>query len=352
MSVFVFSLWVAFSVKLLSSPPDLQTFLQDQIGLSQKDLQEMEQGKILTKRLDTEKESEVAIFGIMHLGVPVDFFIEKYRDIGTFMKADQVVGIGVFDNPPQLANLRSLTLDPGDILAIQECKVGDCHIKLPAAVIERFGREVDWSKPDSPDRATEMTRQMLLDYVKAYSIGGDAALGQYDDQEHPLRLADEFHELLHESRYLYEYVPEMHEYLESFPRAELPNAENVIYWSEKKYEKLRPILSLNHVTIFKRPQGDIKTLIASKQIYASHYFEASLEIAALVEENEVADGSGFYLLYLNRSRIDTLRKNVPLGMKHTIISEILNKVDQELKSTKTRIETLYQEENSPARKDQ
>ena len=343
MNIVAFLLCCALATNVYALPTDLQTFLRDQVELSEKDLQKLKQEGVLTKLLDPDKKPEVAVFGIMHVDVAADFFVDKYRDIETFMKSDRAVEVGTFTDPPGLSNLDALTLDSSDLQAIMECKVGDCNMKLPASVIERFRQEIDWSEPDCQKRATELIKQMLADYVRAYLIGGDAAMGQYDDQEYPLRLADEFHELLQESRYLYEYVPELHEYLEFYPRIKLPNVENFIYWSEKKYDKLRPIVSINHITIFRRSQGKIKTLIASKQIYASHYFEASLELAALVEEKDVADSSGFFLIYFNRSRIDTLRKSVPPGMKHTIRGEILNEVGQEMKLIKSRIEYLYRE---------
>jgi hypothetical protein len=43
-------------------------------------------------------------------------------------------------------------------------------------------------------------------------------------------------------------------------------------------------------------------VIASKQIWASHYYDGSLGITVLVDANP-----GTYLVYLNRSRIDLLR---------------------------------------------
>jgi hypothetical protein len=347
MKYLVLLLCGVFATNVYALSTDLRTFLRDRVELSEKELQQLEHGRVLTKLLDSEKKPEVAVFGVMHVDVPVDFFVEKYRDIETFMRSVQIIGIGKFDNPPQLNNLRKLTLDPDELLAIKECKVGDCKMKLPASVIERFGQELDWSNPNCQEKATELVKQMLFEYVKIYLAGGNRAMGQYDDQKYPLRLADEFHELLQESSYLYDYVPEFHEYLENYPQGKRSDVEDFIYWSEKKYEKLRPIVSLNHVTIFRRPQGRIKDLIASKQIYASHYFEASFELAALVKDDGDTASSGFYLLYLNRSRIDTLRKNIPSGMKHTIRSEILSKVDQELKSIKAGIENLYQYEKLP-----
>jgi hypothetical protein len=46
--------------------------------------------------------------------------------------------------------------------------------------------------------------------------------------------------------------------------------------------------------------------MASKQIYASHYFESSLGLTVTVEVEESPNPT-FYLLYFNRSRSDGLR---------------------------------------------
>ena len=47
------------------------------------------------------------------------------------------------------------------------------------------------------------------------------------------------------------------------------------------------------------------TLIASKQIYANHYFEASLGLTVALAAGQGPSPS-FYLLYFNRSRSDAL----------------------------------------------
>jgi hypothetical protein len=284
----------------------------------------------------------------MHLEVPAEFLVEQYRDIGTFMRANQAAQIGTFDNPARLEDLRGLTLEASDIQAIRECEVGDCDLKMPATVLDRLHREVDWSKSDFQQRVEAAVGQMLVDYVTAYRAGGTAAMGQYDDQQYPLRMADEFRELLGESRWLYEFAPEFQNYLERYPLASLQDVDDFLVWTKVKYEKIRPIVSVAHSTIYKRSQGKVRTWIASKQIYASHYFEASLELSALVEEAEGAERPGIFLLYLNRSRLDTLRRSGFVGKKHTVRSELLKKVDQEMKSTKVMIETLYREVSSPA----
>ena len=112
--------------------------------------------------------------------------------------------------------------------------------------------------------------------------------------------------MLEESRFLTDYAPEFHNYLEEFPNSTSPNVEDFIYWSKEKYG-LKSVVSITHVAIYKRTRGNrTEVLVASKQLYASHYFDASLGLTAFVEGNERA-ASGSYLLYLNRSRIGALR---------------------------------------------
>jgi len=77
-----------------------------------------------------------------------------------------------------------------------------------------------------------------------------------------------------------------------------------VYWSKEKFG-IQPVVSMTHVTIYPRRHGSAnEVLIASKQLYASHYFESSLAFTMMIPRE---GGDGCYLLYLNRSRTDTLR---------------------------------------------
>jgi len=257
-----------------------------------------------------------------------------------------VVEFGVFNSPPRVSDLRDFSLDSSDLVAIRECKVGDCDIKLPATAIERVAQEVNWQSPEGEKQVTEMFKHMLVDYVGAYQMGGNAALGQYDDQKYPLRIADEFHELLEESGYFLDSVPEVHAYLDSFPQANVPGAVSLISWSKRQYEKLRPIVCLNHVVWFPVHEGAMRGVIASKQLYASHYFEASLELTAVIDDDQVEETAGMYVVYVNRSRLDALRRSAPPGMKDRMKHGLRDKVDQEMTSIKSRLEALGQHGHS------
>ena len=87
-------------------------------------------------------------------------------------------------------------------------------------------------------------------------------------------------------------------------KAGLQLLEDTLVWSKIKFG-LKPVIAINHIPIYKR-NSDVgpQVLIASKQIYANHYFNASLALTAFVR---VADApNSAYLVYENRSRADGL----------------------------------------------
>lgn len=317
-----------------SSRESAQDFLRKYLNASDAEIASLEQGGTVTRLPATSEPREIATLGAVLVNATKATYLSRFRDIVNFKKSSNVLQVGVFHNPARLDDLRGLTLDEADIELMRTCRAGNCGVKLPAKVIERLQKEIDWSASDYRPRVEQLLKQSLLEYVVQYQKGGNAALGEYSDQPYPLRIADEFRGILKESTFLSDYAPEFHRYLEQYPKAQLAGVENFIYWSKEKFG-LRPVISLTHVTIYSRNQGKGSVLIASKQIYASHYFEASLGLTALVDK---PGGSGFYLTYLNRSRADALRGSLA-GMKRSLISrELLSGTESNLQMVKRRIE--------------
>jgi len=62
---------------------------------------------------------------------------------------------------------------------------------------------------------------------------------------------------------------------------------------------MKALVNVLHVTFYRASPS--VTVIATKQIWASHYYDGSLGITVLVDASP-----GTYLVYLNRSRIDLL----------------------------------------------
>lgn len=314
-------------------------FLQKYLKFSRKDLLTMEQGKVVVKVFDVSNvENEVGAFGVVRLNIPKEFLVEKFRDIVTFTESPEVKEIGKFSNPARQEDIQGLTLDSEDLSALKNCKPGDCKVKMDAVMMERFQKEVDWSAPDYKERATALMQQTLVDYVNAYLELGDAAMGEYHDQENPLCLASAFRELLRNSSYLFEYVPELCTYLQEFPKGQLPNVENFIYWSKEQFG-LKPVINLFHVTIYTRKQnGSTDIFITSKQIYASHYFETSLGFTAFVDEIGGKWPLDSYLMYLNRSRFDQLRGALKGLIVAVAKDKVYNGVKKYFQQVKERLE--------------
>jgi hypothetical protein len=324
--------------KAQNLPDRFQNLLQKQLNVSEANLLSLERGEPLTKLLPTKVKKEVAAIGIVRVNAPSELFLNKFRNIAEFKKSAAVLQIGKFSNPPRLADLKELTLDACCLEAIKNCTIGNCDMKLSAEMMARFHQEFNPSVTAYQERANAVFRSMLFEYVKSYLQTGNAALIEYRDGKDAVRLADESLSLLQQLQFLADFAPDFYHYLKDFPNASSPDIEDFIYWSKEKFG-LKPVVSLTHVIIYKRTIGNgTEVLIASKQIYANHYFEGSLGLTAFVEGNQGSAASGSYLIYLNRSRADALQGWF-LGVKRSIISSrVRDGLTRNLKLVKKRLE--------------
>src|SRR5678816_3951069 len=93
-------------------------------------------------------------------------FLRSYRDSMLQKSNAAILEIGRFGPEPALADIEGLTLEAKDIEDLKECVVGDCQVKLSAAMIERFRNEIDWAAPDYAVKVTNLFKQMLFEYVR------------------------------------------------------------------------------------------------------------------------------------------------------------------------------------------
>ncbi len=315
-------------------------FLGKYVRLSDAEMIAMGRGEVVSKLVSATNKRELAVFGVVRLAIPNDFFTTKIRDIVDYKKNAGVLQIGKFSDPPRQSDLAGLTIDADDLKELTTCTVGDCGVRMTAAQIERFRTEVDWKRKDSYARGSALARQILFQYVTAYLAGGDSALAVYQDKKRALSLADEFRSLVAASPYLAEYVPEYQTYLEQFPAGQLKKVENFIYWSKEKFG-LKPVITITHMTIYTVTRNGVTyVLVGSKQLYASRYFDSSFALTVFVQEP--GDGRhDSYLMYLNRSRTAQLGGFLG-GLKRSIIEgKMLGGVKKTLQQTKDRLEAEY-----------
>lgn len=287
-------------------PASLLRFLRDGIGLDSAQIAAALRGEPVVKVLETgAQRRDVAIFGIVTSAVPREDFTRRARDFAQALRAPTRTRFGIFGTPAGEADVRDVVVTPRDVQDMKDCKPGDCVAKLPATDMQRIRAEMNWSAPPAELQAqmTAYARRRLIEYVTDYRTRGDAAMAVYDDRRTAnVRSSDAFAALLAESPYVYQNVPSLRAYLTAYPRDTLAGAAEVIFWSEDALPRLRPILSVTHQVVYTPVEWPEMTVVAAKQIYANHYFEAAVELTGVISRAE----GGSYQLVLRRYRFDNL----------------------------------------------
>jgi len=296
--------------------------LRQELGFSAADVRALDAGAAVIRSLDTRVREELAHVGVVYIGAPTQRFIERFRDIERFESGPGIPQIGRFGRPPRPEDLAPLTLPAKDVASLENCRPGDCGVKLSAAAIERFRTDVDWTSPNAAGQANAVAREMLLDLVRAYQADGNAALGHYDDGGEPLLVAEQFRALLASGDPLPAPVPALIAYLDDYPRGRPAGVEDFFYWAVVDFG-LKPTLRVNHVTIYPLAAGlpsGARYAIAIKQLYASHYFHTTLELRFLIDDDRRAGRGGFYLVSITRSRNDGMT-----GLKGLFLRPIISR---------------------------
>jgi hypothetical protein len=301
----VSSLNVAKETEAQTPPREPHHFLRTHVGFTDEEFRILDRGDVVSKVLGTSEQHEVAVLGIVWIDAPMNDFVRWQKDIERFERGDAVEAIRKIGTPPRLEDFDGLSAPAEDLEDLRECRVGDCEVKVTEEALARIQSEVDWSAPDAHEQANRLIRQMFFEFTKEYIRDGDGALGAYRDKKRPTFLEKEFDGLLEQSPYLVEYLPELHAYLDDYPRSELEGAESFLYWSKVRFG-LKPMVRLNHVVIYPFGRVGKDVAIASKMLYASHYFFSALELKFLVQDTAHLDREGYYLISLNRSRSDGL----------------------------------------------
>ena len=95
-------------------------------------------------------------------------------------------------------------------------------------------------------------------------------------------------------------------------------------------------ISVYHLTVWRDPTDSNRAAVASKQIYASHYFRAGLDLVALVDAP--SPRGGFYLIDLYRARIDPPTGTLAGVLLGKIHAGIERGVAERLRTAKERTE--------------
>jgi hypothetical protein len=313
-------------------PPRLGDYVSRHVKLTAAQHQQMLAGQPVTQLLDADPSREVAVFGAVWIKAPVQRYVAAAKDIERFESGANFLVTKKISTPPRLEDFAALRLPPDDVADLKSCRVGACEMKLSEASLMQVRKEIDWSKPTAQADAERLARQLALNYVTGYLEGGNARLATYRDSSRPTFVGQEFASMIDRIPSLTEYLPDLKRYLLDFPKVTLPKSESFLYWQEAKFG-LKPTIRINHLTIVEEPTH---VAVASKMLYASHYFWTALELRVLVPD--AARGEGFWFVSINRSRSDGLSGFVGKLIRGKVRSEAEKGMQAVLALTKQRME--------------
>jgi hypothetical protein len=320
-----------------AAPASAPVFLRSVVSFTDADVASVDAGRVVAKQLPAADKAEIAAFGAVRVQADKVAALRRLREIEFVRRAPSVLESGWFSKPPKTADLEGLTLEDADVEAARKCRLGDCALKLASSAMDRIRTELAGPPAQAKPKATALVRQMLVEYVAAYQAGGIGALATYNDKDKPQEAPAEFRKLLAASPFLVDYVPEFHRYVEEYPRARLDGTEDLFYWTKDKFGP-KPTISVYHLTLWQDPRNPARTVVCSKRIYASHYFQSGLDLVALVDAP--AGQKGFYLMDLHRVRIDP-----PTGMlSGVLLGKIRGGIETAVTERLTTAKTLAEKE--------
>lgn len=282
---------------------DPLTFFRPSVVISAEDRRQLDRGEVIA-RLAPAGDREVAVFAAVPVRVDGDRLVAWMRRIEVLKKSAYVEAIGRFSDPPSVQDLEGLTLEDDELQKIQDCRRGRCGLKLAETEMIQLQRAAAGAGADWKAAVQQAFRRLVLQRVETYLAKGHAALPPYEDREDRVWPATRFSLLIGHSPFLTERVPRFAEHLSRFPDTQSPDVESFVYWSKERLGS-RPFVSVTHVSIL-RGGADTRlpdALIAAKDVFATHYVDASLGLTAILRG---APGGPNYLCYLNRSEVDLL----------------------------------------------
>lgn len=321
------------SILSSSSPPTVRELLGRVAQFDDASWAAVERGGSVARVLDTDSR-EIAVAGAVRIAGPRGAFVERYRDIEHLKRSSVVLEAARFSTPPAPADLARAPFEDRS-LDLRACRSGDCQVRLSAAAVERFQREVDWSGPEWRHQSAALWRDVLASYARAYLEKGRPALPEYVNKSEPLSVASELGLLLQDYAFVAEYSPEFSAWLQTLGPGVPPGAEGMLYWTKEDFG-IRPVLRISHQVIYASRRGPPATWIAVNQVYADHYLDAAVTLTVAIDAND--GGRTFYMVSVSRARTRSLSGFLRRFVRGTVQRRSRDAMEKILASTKSAIE--------------
>jgi hypothetical protein len=310
---------LALGCALVFAQPQPSTFFKNRIGLSDGEIQQIGQGQVVTKVLDTGSKYGMLVFGAVYVNAPVPKFAAAYRNVNNLLKDKVYIAVQEFSQggkPPTLADFARLELPKKDVDEFKNCKPGDCDLQIfsGSAALQA---KVNWKSPDRYNQMNQLVREALVQGLTKYLSGGLQALGSYRDRENPLNLYEAMKEMVDRSFYIpKDKMPGIYSHVVDYPKGKMAGADDFFYWQNMDFGE-GPTIRVDHVTIFPGTYGPITSIVADKQLYATRYIRLALQMFYCVPDTQNPGKPGFYLIEMNDSQLPDFG-----GLKLSIVRRV------------------------------
>jgi hypothetical protein len=293
-------------------------FFQPSVTITPSERARLDNGSPISRVLQS-KGLEVGVLAAVPVNVDGDRLVAWQRRIEAMKKSPYVLAIRRFSNPPRIEDLANLELDNGDVSAIRSCRPQNCEIKLSTAEMKQLQQAEANAKGDPTAAVQQAYRQIVLDRVKQYLANGQ--IPPDDDHREEVQPSSRFALLLEHTPFLEERLPALAKDLKDYPSNEDPGVESFLYWSKERLAR-KAVISVTHVNIVRsRAPGLPDALIVDRDVFSSHYVDASLSVMALMRG---ATNKMNYLVYVNRTEVDVLHGMLAGMIRHEIQNHLKN----------------------------
>src|SRR5437667_11691084 len=95
----VLSLGLGFGATVACAQRQPETFFKNRIGLSDSDIQKMDQGQVVTKVLESgDKKYGILVLGGVYVNTTIEKFAASYRDVKGLLEDNVYLGVQPFNN--------------------------------------------------------------------------------------------------------------------------------------------------------------------------------------------------------------------------------------------------------------
>jgi hypothetical protein len=275
---------------LAAAASDPFAWLQPAVRIDSATRSRLDRGDVVVRVLPGV-DGELAVCAAARLDADAETLAAWTNAIAQLKKSPYVLMVRRFSDPPAIEDLEGLSLDEADVDALQDCRPGNCDLKLAGNDIPALRQAAVAAGPHWREAIQWEFKRMVLGRLAGYQTGGFASLPPYADRRKTVEPQVAFGLLVGHSPYLHSSV------------LAGGAVESFYYWSKEQYGAGKPVIGVTHVDIV-RPQvpAALRLAVISREIFASHYRNASLGLTAVT-----GDDAGFrYLVYINRSHVDVL----------------------------------------------